>query len=148
MEYVLLTGILIMAAYLDLRYGRISNTVVIWAYVISGICMMTSRDKLTVCNRICGLLLPLLFLFVLFVFGYFGAGDIKLCSIVGAFLGVKGVIYSFGIALVAATVEGGIKMIITGQWRWNSHSKVTVRFALPMLIGTVTYLLGMIGTGE
>lgn len=142
MEIWILSGILTVAAVYDLRCGRIPNLLICVAVILSGVCMAVAEDYHIVYDRIGGLLLPPVSMFVLFRFGYFGAGDIKLCSVVGAFLGVKGVICSFGIALAIGAVEGGIKLIGTGQWRKCTRSKVTIRFALPMLFGTVIYLIG------
>ncbi len=142
MEIWILTGTLVVAAVYDLRFGRIPNCLICMAVILAGICMALTGDLHMICDRIGGLLLPPFSMIVLFRFGYFGAGDIKLCSVVGAFLGVKGVICSFGIALAIGAVEGGIKLIGTGQWRKSTRSKVTIRFALPMLFGTVMYLIG------
>ncbi len=139
MELYLLTGILAVAAMWDLSYARIPNALITAGYMMAFCCVLMQKEG-TVTDRLFGLVLPILPGLVFFALGKLGAGDIKLFSVVGAFLGVKAVLHCIGGAFAVGAVIGGVKIVIeAGRWRLYPR-KVTIRFALPILCGTMAFL--------
>lgn len=139
MNIYLLTGILAVAAVWDLFYAKIPNSLIIAGYMMA-FCNVLMQKEGVIVDRLLGLMLPLLPGIVLFAFGNLGAGDTKLISVVGAFLGVKAIPHCVGGAIVLGAVTGGLKILKeAGRWRRYPH-KVTIRFALPILCGTLIFL--------
>lgn len=144
MELYMLTAILTMAAVWDLFHGKIPNVLIVSGYILA-FCnvLMQSAGQF---DRLLGLILPLLMGYVFFAIGILGAGDAKLLSVTGAFLGVKEVLHCIGGAIVVGAVIGGIKLVIkTGRQRRYPQG-MTIRFALPVLCGTM-YRLFVTMTG-
>ncbi|MBO4901810.1 MAG: prepilin peptidase [Lachnospiraceae bacterium] len=140
MQNYLLTGILAMAAVWDLSYARIPNALILAGYA-AAFSNVYPQDRSAVADCFLGLLLPYLTLMVFFAVGNLGAGDIKLCSVVGAFLGVRAVLHVIGGAIVVGAIISGLKILIeTGRQRRYPQG-MTIRFALPILCGTMFHLL-------
>lgn len=141
MKVFFLVTLLTVAAMCDLFYAKIPNRVILWGQLLAYMyCLIFGEiDEIGKCFA--GMCLPLLAGVVIYAFGVLGAGDIKLISIIGAFLGVRSVLGSIGYALVIGAVEGGIKLIVVKRRRRYPSKRVTVRFALPILLGTLGELM-------
>ena len=84
----LLTLILIgLSLRSDFMEAKIKNKVLIM-FAAAAVCLASSsRGYAGIYNMLCGLLVPLVTLYPLFVIGCLGAGDIKLLCTLGAFWG-------------------------------------------------------------
>lgn len=139
-EFILIT-LLSVAVMCDLFYAKIPN-VVIMAGLFSALCLNLYFEGIGGIGKyFAAMMISLLAGIVVFAFGVLGAGDIKLFIVIGAFLGVRGVLGSFGRAMLIGAMEGGVKMIMAERWRRYPNEKVTIRFALPILLGTLGVLL-------
>lgn len=139
-NFILIT-LLSVAAMCDLFYAKIPN-VIITAGLFSSLCVNLYYVGIGGIGKyFAAVVISLLTGMVIFAFGVLGAGDIKLFIVIGAFLGVRGVLGSFGRAILIGAIEGGIKMIMAGRWRRYPNKKVTVRFALPILLGTLGVII-------
>ncbi len=141
MNIYILTGILSMAAVWDLFYAKVPNVLIAAGYMTALFhVIMQGGSNLPDCFF--GMMLPYLTGFVFFAIGSLGAGDLKLWSVVGAFLGVRAVLHCIGIAIVLGAVEGGVKLLIIAGRERRYPRGTTIRFALPILCGTLIFLLG------
>ena len=121
---IVLAVVLIVAAICDLRQGKVFNWLTYPAIVV-GLALGAAEGaaagqmRETLVNHVLGLGFAFGVLFLAYLMGGMGGGDVKLMAAVGAFLGwhdwatVHAVFYSF---LVAAAV-GLIMMIWRGQTR-------------------------------
>ncbi len=140
MDIYVLTGILAVAAVWDLFYTRIPNVLIAAGYMMA-FCSVLAQEEGVIKDRLCGLVLPCLLGFVYFASGNLGAGDLKLFSVVGAFLGVKATLHCMGGAIAAGAATGGIKIILeAGRWR-RYPRKCTIPFAPSILCGTLIVLI-------
>ena len=142
MELYFLTGILTMAALWDLFYAKIPNCLILTGY-ITAFCNVLMQEKNRWPDLFLGMLLPYLLGYVFFAIGNLGAGDVKLISVTGAFLGVKEVLHCIGGAIVVGAVIGGLKILIETQRQRRLPRRMTIRFALPVLCGTLLRLFGI-----
>ncbi|HKU71448.1 MAG TPA: prepilin peptidase, partial [Burkholderiales bacterium] len=122
----LLGGLLVAAAWHDVRSHRIPNVVVFSGAGIALALHALAPDGLGVASALCGLLVGLAAFLPLYLLGAAGAGDIKLMAMTGAFLGpvdgicaaiftaVAGVLLAVACALRAGAVRrmaGNIRLI-------------------------------------
>ena len=139
MNIYMMTGILTMAAVWDLFYAKVPNGLITAGYM-TALCSVLMRSGAKMGDCFFGLMLPYLTGMVFFAFGILGAGDLKLWSVVGAFLGVRAVLYCIGFAIVLGGVEGGLKIVLEAGRRRRYPQGTTIRFALPILCGTLMFL--------
>lgn len=136
MKLFVLTGILTMSAVWDIFYAKIPNGLILTGY-ITAFCNVLMREQNRVPDYFMGMLLPLLMGSVFFAIGNLGAGDAKLMSVTGAFLGVKEVLHCIGGAIVVGAVIGGLKILMETERQRRIPRRMTIRFALPVLCGTL-----------
>lgn len=108
---IVLLLILSAAVYTDYRRGSIPNWIIVFG-VVSGLFKSFINSGLE--GFLLGAVatvLPIVLLYFVFMIGTIGAGDLKLFSVVGSFLGIKGVLISLCIAFVIGAVISIIKMI-------------------------------------
>ena len=104
-----------IAVYYDIRYFRIPNELI-------GIGMLTGivyrvMNQTAVCSDILlGMLIPVVVLFLLFYLHMLGAGDIKLLSMAGIFLGTS-VFTVIWESFVIAAVISLVQLIIQKKFR-------------------------------
>lgn len=139
MKYVMLTGILTVAAIWDSFHCRIPNGLIAAGYSMA-FCYVLMQDADCLLDCFLGMLLPYLMGLLFFAIGSLGAGDVKLMSVAGAFLGVKEVLHCIGGAIVVGAVIGGLKMAIETERQRMYPKRTTIRFALPVLCGTLLRL--------
>ncbi|MDI7258521.1 MAG: A24 family peptidase [Thermodesulfobacteriota bacterium] len=98
---------LIIAVYTDIKHKKLPNYLTFPAMFIGLVCHLLSGGLSGLFFSITGLLLGIALLFLLYIIGGTGAGDVKLMGAVGALLGPKGVF----IAFLATSIVGGIYAI-------------------------------------
>ena len=101
---VILYGFVTAAVIMDLRFRKISNRL-----ILTGLCMGLIRRLLLegsagLSAGVIHILLPVIFLYLLFWIGVLGAGDIKLFSLIGGFVNLR----ELTTCVMAAFVIGGI----------------------------------------
>ena len=100
----LLSGIVLAAAWDDLRSGRISNQLIVTGLLAGFLCQVVQYKAAGIVLFLGGSLLPLLLLGMLFYFRMLGAGDIKLFCVVGGFLGAMDLLKCMLVAVVFGAV--------------------------------------------
>lgn len=153
-------GLLIVAVGMDFRCMRISNRLILIGLVYALI-------RRVLCDGISGLFtglflisFPVIILYLLFLVGALGAGDIKLFSLIGGFLNLKELIWCIVFAFLFAAVFSLIKMISYGRffsglkralhyfctlfqgnrkpYQPESLKKGRIHFSLSILLGLIT----------
>jgi prepilin peptidase CpaA len=118
--------VLSLAAYTDLKYRRIPN-----AIVAAGLCAALATvslgwSPLTLSQSLLGAMTGLLMFLPLYMMGAVGAGDAKLMSAVGAFLGTQAVAWVVAytaliggaMAVVTVLVLGNTRQTLEGIWAY------------------------------
>ena len=80
------------AVWMDLRTRRIANEWIITAWIAGLVTQLIRYGAAGAGIFLFGMLFPILALYILFYFHMLGAGDIKLLSAVGGFLGVPAIL--------------------------------------------------------
>ncbi len=138
-------GFLIVAAYGDVREGRIPNKLVIFglvsAFILNGLVYGVSNSQLGLLGSFLGVILgagPFLLFYLVGVAikkSLMGAGDVKLMAAIGAFAGWLGALQSIYIALlIAFFVALGI---VTVQFIKKRPSPKTLPFGSMLAAGTL-----------
>ncbi|QLA17600.1 A24 family peptidase [Desulfolutivibrio sulfoxidireducens] len=106
--YGLLAAVTVLAAWRDARTGKIPNAVTFPAMLIflTGHAILGGLDGLLF--SLAGLGAGLTFLLIPHLFGYLGAGDVKLMAVVGAALGISALLTVF---LFTSIAGGGLILL-------------------------------------
>lgn len=111
--------------------GRIPNLYILVGLlcgIFYRIFMCNERNYLSL---LISILLPVLVLFPLFAIRAFGAGDLKLLAVTGAFLGIGDNFKCFAVAIAAGGLIGIGKLLVYGnfQERFRYFSKYVIKTA-------------------
>lgn len=161
---LVLVPMAIMITYMDIRYRRIPNKLVLIT-LIGGIAVNTvSRGSTGLLASLGGLGLAFGLMFFLHAFGTMGAGDVKLFAAIGSVLGISLVIPTLLVVAVTGGVFAILKMIhakrvtstmlgvlqffiglLPGQriprFEIPSDRSYTLPYALPICCGSLIALL-------
>jgi prepilin peptidase CpaA len=115
-----LAGVLMAAAVFDLRGGKVYNGLTYPAIVVGlvfggveGWWEGAARESIV--NHLAGFGFGFAVLFVPFLLGGMGGGDVKLVGAVGAFLGWPGVVYAMFYSFLVGVAIGLILMVWRGR---------------------------------
>ena len=92
----------------DIRLFKIKNITILVGIFIGTLFLITQKDISSLLYHFGGMIVPILILFPLFMLRMFGAGDIKLLSVVGLFLGTQAAIH----IIIASIVIGGVLSLV------------------------------------
>ena len=127
--------LLLIAVGMDLRNMRISNRLIL-------IGLMISLIQRVFCNGMGGFLtgivlisLPVILLYLLFLAGALGAGDIKLFSLIGGFIQLKELMLCIIVSFLFAAIISLVKMLYLGTFL--SSMKCVVRYFYSILQGNI-----------
>lgn len=104
-----------LAVYYDIRYFRIPNLLVAFG-MITGMTYQFICKTATFPDILLGMLVPVVILFLLFYLHMLGAGDIKLLSLTGIFLG-KSIFAVIWQSFIIAAVISFFQLIIQKNFR-------------------------------
>ena len=111
-ELILLAAVLVISVYMELKEKRIPNGLTFSA-IVCGLVLGTLPGGISLVSSALGFGLGFGVLFVFYLFGGMGGGDVKLMGAVGALMG-----YPFIVpALVNTAVIGGVMAIFIVIWR-------------------------------
>lgn len=107
-------GFVLIAVGMDLRSMRISNRLILIGWVVSLV-------RRILCDGLGGLFtglflisLPVILLYLLFLAGALGAGDIKLFSLISGFINEKEILWCIVFAFLFAAVISFAKLVYHG----------------------------------
>ena len=94
---------------MDIQRARLDNGWLLFCVLVSLFTRIWKMDVSSLGSWICGLLVPILILGILFIFRMLGAGDIKLLSVIGSMIGPTKILncisYSF---LIGAVISAAL----------------------------------------
>lgn len=134
-DAVLLLGVLVAAAVIDIRTYRIPNALTVPA-MVAGVLVHVLANGATwsvVGSALAGVVTPIVVLVPLHAMRLLGAGDIKLIAVVGAFLGAPAIL----LALLFVLAAGGVVAVAFAVWR-----KVLLRAVANIAVVTVLAATG------
>lgn len=100
-----------LAVFWDLWKGKIPNALIV-AGLSAGWCFqLGDKGIYGALDFFGGAIFPLLLLGILFYFRMFGAGDIKLFSVIGGFLGIRSVFACIAVSFLAGALISAFLMI-------------------------------------
>jgi leader peptidase (prepilin peptidase)/N-methyltransferase len=135
--YVLLTSTLVIVALIDLDHKIIPNAITLPGMVI-GLGLSIGALPISPLFSLCGLMIggAIFYLIALVSKGGMGGGDIKLIAMIGAFLGLHGVLFTiFASSLLGSVV--GLMLILLGK----KGRKDRVPFGPFLSCGAVLFML-------
>lgn len=90
---------------------KISNHLILSGIIIGFVVNLYQGGWTGLVMWICGVVIPIILLFPLFLFKVLGAGDIKLFSVIGGFYGIPFVLKSIVVAFIIAAIMSVIHLI-------------------------------------
>lgn len=119
--YLTLLGLLICAVYTDLTQTKISNRLIVTGLLLGLILRMIGEGSISILVYIVNISIPVIFLHLLFQMRALGAGDIKLFSMVGAFLSTEQLVQIVGLSFCIAAAAGIVKLAY--QWIFSGKKR-------------------------
>lgn len=112
MRVLLVSLLLLLAAYGDQKNHRIANTWIMAGWCLGCVYNLWSGGWYSLGNGMISIAIPILIGWPLYHIGGIGAGDIKLCSVIAVFHGL----YFLGKVLVIMSVVAGV-IAVFRLWR-------------------------------
>lgn len=103
-----LTSIVLLAVFQDVKSFKIKNYTILIGIIIGTLFNLFELGVLGIYPYIIGMIIPIIVLFPLFMIKALGAGDIKLLSVVGCFLGPSDIIK----IIIISFFSGGVLSIL------------------------------------
>jgi prepilin peptidase CpaA len=156
---LVLLVILIAAVILDFKYMKISNRLILIGMILALVfCVIYGRRIPDVLYVLWNISFPVIVLYLFYLMGAIGAGDVKLFSVIGGFVNFKelvlcmicsftiGAVISLGKMLICGTLWEGLhngsayfKGLIRGEHRRYGHGskekRNQIHFSLSILLG-------------
>ncbi|MCR5734941.1 MAG: prepilin peptidase [Lachnospiraceae bacterium] len=133
MKIILLLIICVIAAVMDMITLKVNNLLILTGFFAGLGCSFLDGGMHSLVISLTGACIPILILMIPFILRLFGAGDIKLLSVIGVFMGPEDVFYTMFYAFLAGALIVIVRYIIN----LNSRKDDRIPFALPVLIGVV-----------
>ena len=136
----LLVALLLTASAFDLYQRRVPNVLVLTGSLLGIVLLLTSWSTVSPAMALAGAVVGLLIFILPYALGLMGAGDVKLLSMCGLFLGPAAVLQAALYALLA----GGLLALFFGLRRALAHRQYenTVPYALAITAGVCAFLAG------
>ena len=141
--YLILLGFLFRVVYTDMTQTRISNRLIVFGLLIGFIFRLWSEGSMGVLFYVINIFIPVIFLFLLFQVRALGAGDIKLFSMVGAFISTKQLLKLMVLAFCVGALLGICKIIYQFIFlRFELRRLTQIHFSPAILIAYVLVVGG------
>ncbi len=102
---------MLFAVLKDMKSFKISNHFILIGIILGFLINVSEAGRTGLVTCFCGVLTPVILLFLLFLIKVLGAGDIKLFSVAGAFYGTSFVLKTILIAFLFGAVMSVIHLI-------------------------------------
>lgn len=132
---LILLALLVLAAGFDIAQRKVPNTLILVG-ITTALSLSTLSGWPAISGAVIGSLAALVILLPVYASGMMGAGDVKLISMVGGFLGP----HHFLFALLCIFVAGGALSIL---YLWHQRFKASssgMPYAVAVLGGVTAYL--------
>ena len=117
MAQILTLIIAFLATCMDVTTEKISNVAIVIFILVGIIYQMDTHGAVGIWCYLKGAGIPLLMLFLLFIFRMLGPGDIKLLSVLGGIIGVGPIIKCIIFAFLFGAVFAVAFIVVCGNWR-------------------------------
>lgn len=104
-----------VAVCMDLNQERIDNRWIAFGWLIGSSYQLLENGLKGIGIFLLGAAVPILMLYLLFVFRMIGAGDIKMLSVLGGFMGPVAIVVCMGISFIFGAVLSLAVMILCGN---------------------------------
>lgn len=131
---IIIMVLTLIAAIFDAREKRIPNYLIIVGLIIWIIWLIQGDYNLSDC--IGGVLVPLFALFPFYMTKGLGAGDVKLLSVCGGFVGMSCLAEYLLVVLITSVVYGVVTALFKKKQILNQN---LITMAVPIFFGTVIY---------
>ena len=115
-------GALIFSAYTDIKFNKIYNWVTYPAIILGFIFRIVNFGAEGFISSLFGAFIGFIFLFVFFMAGGIGAGDVKLLTAVGAFGGSQFTLWTLYYSAIIGGILGIFLLIFKGIFLFNATS--------------------------
>lgn len=109
--YLMLLGFLFCAVYTDMTQTRISNRLIVLGLVVGLFFRILSEGSMGGLFFVVNIFIPVIFLYLLFQMRVLGAGDIKLFSMLGAFISTEQLLKLMVLAFCVGALLGICKIV-------------------------------------
>ena len=109
--YLILLGLLACAVYTDMTQTRISNRLIVLGLMIGLFFRIKTEGSVGFLFYTVNIFIPVILLYLLFQMRALGAGDIKLFSMIGAFISTEQLLKLMGLAFFVGAMLGIGKII-------------------------------------
>lgn len=150
-EKLLVLLISFLGAIYDLKSRRIPNWLTLGAFGIILIFSIFSFKIENFINCILGFVVGILLLFIPYILGGMGAGDVKLLAVIGSLVGYKDVVLVFFYSAICGLFLGLIWLLFTpghltfllktGQILPTVDKKQKVPYGIAIFMGTILYII-------
>lgn len=113
---LVLYAIVLIAVILDFKYMKISNRLILMGVILALAFGLFGRGVPEVVFVLWNMSFPVITLYLFYLIGALGAGDIKLFSVIGGFLNFKELIYCIAFSFVIGAVLSLGKLLILGRF--------------------------------
>ena len=112
---MLVYGFVLAAVITDIKFQRISNRLILFGLVVGLIRRILLEGSHGLFMGVIQISLPVLFLYLFYLFGALGAGDVKLFSLIGVFVNLKELTVCVIGALVIGAIWSFFYLILQGR---------------------------------
>lgn len=131
--------ILIIAVWSDIRTTKISNRLILVGLTAGLFFRIWGSGWTGIFTYLVNISIPVILLYLLFLKRALGAGDIKLFSVIGGFLGTIQLVQIIGVSFLAGGMLSLLKIIqLILQKKWHCGNKHFIHFSIAILIAYLT----------
>ena len=140
-RYLTLLGLLCFAVYTDMTRTKISNRLIVSGLILALIFRIAEEGGSGALVYMMNISIPVIFLYVLFQLHALGAGDIKLFSMIGAFISTQELVWVVAASFIIGAVLGLLKLLHKYFLQKNYDGKLTKIHFSPEII--IAYLINI-----
>ena len=140
-RYLTLLGLLCFAVYTDMTRTRISNRLIVSGLILALIFRIAEEGGSGALVYMMNISIPVIFLYVLFQLHVLGAGDIKLFSMIGAFISTQELVWVVAASFIIGAVLGLLKLVYKYFFQKECDGKLTKIHFSPAII--IAYLINI-----
>lgn len=122
--------LVIIACGMDIKQRRISNRLILTGLCIAVVRRCIQKGMIGIVEVLFLSSFPVIVLYLLFLIGVLGAGDIKLFSLIGSFLNFKQLVMCMVYAFVTAAIFSLGKLLLHGNFKTGLHNGMMYLFRL------------------
>ena len=117
MSVLLLYAVTTTAAVRDMVRGKISNRLILAGLLMALICRILQGGIRAILPYLGNIIFPVIVLYLFYLAGILGAGDIKLFSVIGGFITFQGLVRCMVLSFAAGALFAFLRMAASGTLR-------------------------------